>query len=75
MAVQIRWQDGSHQWLRGTLYQGREPYQDARGFTRWRDGFTIATKDQRTDFASDVSVISHTEDARVTDWSVRPNQS
>lgn len=73
MAVQIRWQDGSHQWLKGTLYQGQKPYYDARGFIRYEDGFTVCSPEgKHTDFASDTSVISLMDDARVTDWSKRP---
>ena len=75
MAVQIRWQDGAHQWLPGTLYQGSEPYHDARGFMRYRDGFTVHHNGKDVDFASDTSVISLCPDARITDWSRRPDQS
>jgi len=56
MAVQIRWQNGSHEWIPGMLYQGAEPYHDARGFMRYRDGFTIAHKGKNIDFACDAGL-------------------
>ena len=77
MAVQIRWQDGSHQWIRGDLAQGQHPYDDSRGFKRYADGFSVVTKTETgrhyADFGSDTSVISLCPDAQITDWSKRAN--
>ena len=72
MAVQIRWPNGDHQWLKGDLNPGQQAYKDARGMTRYKDGFEIITPNARTcEFGWDVAVISLTPDYNVTDWSCR----
>lgn len=71
MAVQIRWQDGMHQWLKGALLSGHKPYLDSHGFMRYYDGFAIIHDGRTAEFGTDCSVISMTDDSRVSDWSRR----
>jgi hypothetical protein len=56
MAVQIKYPDGTFQWIPGELYSAH-------------DGFTIARKGNKPrDFVNDHKVVSTTFDSQVVEW-------
>lgn len=64
MAVQIKYPDGSSEWVRGDYYP------DKWGFSVF-DRHANPRHGQHRDFGTDFSVISLTPDDNVTDWNRR----
>lgn len=75
MAVHIQYPDGTRQWVRGTLYQGRNPGYTREGWTKYEDGFTVFRDGRDYDYGSGCSVLALGPDDSVDLRRYRPSSS